>query len=60
MDPKNYIIPYSLHSNFEELELFVRSIQPGVLNTVVRNTSKAEKMNNIFKLSSLMMTLTHI
>lgn len=34
-DDKNYIVPYSLHSNYEEIELFVMSICPGILRPVV-------------------------
>lgn len=34
-DKRNYIVPYSLHSNYEEIELFVMSIEPGILIPVV-------------------------
>lgn len=54
------LLPYSLHSNFEELELFVRSIYPSVLNTVVRNTAKGEKINNISQFSAFMITLMNL
>ncbi|KAL4481424.1 hypothetical protein ABPG72_010577 [Tetrahymena utriculariae] len=59
-DEKNYLLPYSLHSNFEELELFVRSIYPSVLNTVVRNQAKGEKINNITQFSAYMVTLMNL
>ncbi|KAL4433126.1 hypothetical protein ABPG74_010821 [Tetrahymena malaccensis] len=59
-DDRNYLLPYSLHSNFEELELFVRSIYPSVLNTVVRNQAKGEKINNITQFSAYMVTLMNL
>lgn len=54
------VVAYSLHSNFEELELFMRSIYPGVLKTVVKNKNTAEKINNISQFSAYMTTLMHL
>ena len=40
IETNTYMIPYSLHSNFKELEQFVRSIKPCILKKVVNDTSK--------------------
>lgn len=43
-----YIVPYSSHSNFKEIELFVASLRPAVLKCVVReNRSNYQKLGNI-------------
>ena len=34
------VIPYSLHSNFEELELFISIIKPKKLFPIVKNSEK--------------------
>ena len=34
-DGINYIVPYSLHSNFKEMEIFIRMIQPCILRKIV-------------------------
>lgn len=36
------------------------SINPSILNTVVRNTAKGEKINNITQFSAYMITLMHL
>ncbi|EGR29145.1 hypothetical protein IMG5_161990 [Ichthyophthirius multifiliis] len=41
-DNINYLVPYSLHSNFQELELFISSVRPSILNQVVRNRPKQQ------------------
>ena len=30
-DKTNYIVPYSLHSNYKEMEIFVRAVCPAIL-----------------------------
>jgi DNA cross-link repair 1B protein len=34
-DGINYIVPYSLHSNFEEMRTYVKALQPGILRRLV-------------------------
>ena len=34
-DGINYIVPYSLHSNFKEMETLVRMIEPCILRKIV-------------------------
>lgn len=34
-DEINYIVPYSLHSNFKEMETFIRMISPCILRKIV-------------------------
>lgn len=57
---KLQIVPYSLHSNFEEIEKFVRSVCPGVLKCVVKHHGKSEKINKIREYSSYVITLQHL
>jgi DNA cross-link repair 1B protein len=60
-DNMNYLVPYSLHSNYLELEYFVRGVQPAVLKTVVSNEhAKSEKVNRISQYSSYMITISHL
>jgi len=41
-------VPYSSHSNFKEIEMFVASLRPAVLKCVVReNRSNYQKLGNI-------------
>jgi hypothetical protein len=53
-------VPYSLHSNFVEIEKFVRSICPGILKCVVKAHGKSEKINRIREFSSYVATLQHL
>ncbi|CAK94931.1 unnamed protein product (macronuclear) [Paramecium tetraurelia] len=60
-DNRRYVIPYSLHSNFNEMHQFVKSIQPALLQKVVKNnTGKSSKIYNITQFSQYMVTLHHI
>lgn len=34
-DQINYIVPYSLHSNYQEMSTFIRMIRPSILRRVV-------------------------
>ena len=34
-DQINYMVPYSLHSNFKEMEALVRSLNPSILKKLV-------------------------
>jgi len=34
-DKINYIVPYSLHSNYNEMETLIRMIQPSILRKIV-------------------------
>jgi len=34
-DGINFIVPYSLHSNFKEMQTFIRMIQPCILRKIV-------------------------
>lgn len=49
-----------MHSNFNELEQFVRSIMPGALKCVVRHQGKSEKVRTIHEFSSYMITLQNL
>lgn len=53
-------MPYSCHSNFVEIEKFVRSICPGVLKCVVRHWGGSEKIYKLREFSSYMITLQHL
>jgi len=56
-----YIVPYSSHSNFKEIEQFVASLSPAVLKCVVReNQSSFKKIGNIKQLTSYMFTLQNL
>jgi len=59
-DGTKYIVPYSAHSNFEEMETFVRSINPAILKCVVRNKKSAEDVENMREFTSYMATLMHL
>jgi hypothetical protein len=39
------MFPYSLHSNYEELDMFVNSIQPAKVEPIVRNFETKTKVN---------------
>lgn len=53
-----YIVPYSSHSNFEEIDLFVNSLRPAILKCVVReNRSHFQKLGNVKQFNSYMFTL---
>lgn len=53
-----YIVPYSSHSNYKEIEMFVNSLRPAVLKCVVReNRSNYQKVNNVKQFNSYMFTL---
>lgn len=41
-------MPYSLHSNFRELEEFVRSIAPARIVPIVRSTNKRDQVDSEF------------
>jgi DNA cross-link repair 1B protein len=34
-DGENFIVPYSLHSNFKEMEIFVKAINPAILRVLI-------------------------
>ena len=53
-------MPYSLHSNFEEMETFVRSIHPSKIRCVVKNTNTSQKINNITQFGGYMNTIMHL
>lgn len=51
-------MPYSSHSNYKEIEMFVNSLRPAVLKCVVReNRSNYQKVNNVKQFNSYMFTL---
>ena len=51
-------MPYSSHSNFREIEMFVGSIRPAVLKCVVRESrSNFQKTNNVQQTNSYMFRL---
>lgn len=58
MDEGEYIVPYSSHSNYREIEMWVGSIRPAVLKCVVRdNRSNHQKISNVKQFNSYMFTL---
>jgi hypothetical protein len=59
-DGLSYVIPYSLHSNFAEIEMFVRSIQPAILNKVVPHGATGKTVGNIRHFSSYMTSLMYL
>jgi DNA cross-link repair 1B protein len=60
-DKQNFVIPYSLHSNFDEMHQFVRTIKPAILSKVVINRSgKSDKIRNLTSFSHYMVTLHHL
>lgn len=53
-----YIVPYSSHSNYKEIEMFVNSLRPAILKCVVReHRSNYQKINNVKQFNSYMFTL---
>ena len=58
MGEGEYIVPYSSHSNYREIEMWVGSIRPAVLKCVVRdNRSNHQKISNVKQFNSYMFTL---
>ena len=56
-----YIVPYSSHSNFPELEKFVASLEPSRLKCVVRQNKNSNiRIGNIKHFSSYMFTLKNL
>ena len=54
-------MPYSLHSNFVELDSFVKAVQPSIIRPIVKNKhKKPEKIYNIRGFSSYMNTGLHL
>lgn len=53
-----YIVPYSSHSNYKEIDMFVNSLRPAVLKCVVREVrSNYQKIGNVKQFNSYMFTL---
>ena len=44
---RSYIVSYSLHSNFKEIETFVRSIQPSKITPIVRVRTETNKLEEL-------------
>ena len=54
-------IPYSLHSNYKEIEDFVKSICPGKLIKIVENQGRvSDKIYNVKTFKGYMTTLQHL
>jgi len=53
-DGKSYYVPYSSHSNYPEIERFIKSICPGVLNKVVPHENRGERMFRMNSFASYM------
>lgn len=53
-----YIVPYSSHSNYKEIDMFVNSLRPAVLKCVVRESrSNYQKIGNVKQFNTYMFTL---
>jgi DNA cross-link repair 1B protein len=43
-DQINYIVPYSLHSNFKEMESLVKAVRPAILRRLVLDMYKNTRL----------------
>ncbi len=56
-DKKCFTVPYSLHSNYEEIEEFVRSIKPSILRKIVNNDDQNVRSDVIILKSRLIISI---